>query len=61
MKTLNFDAQRVTMGVRDPEACYVEIKTEYPDEVLHNFTPEEIMQNYADIDKLYGRLKEFFE
>jgi len=60
-KTLNFDAMEVKASPRAAGYISVEIETEYPDEVLENFTPEEIIQEYGELDKLFEALKEHFE
>jgi len=60
-KTLNFDAIEVKTSSRTANYISVEIETDYPNEILDNFTPEEIIQEYANLDNLFDALKERFE
>ena len=61
MKTLSFDATEVKTSVRTSNCLSVEIETMYLNEVLDNFSTDEIMANYSDLDTLYEVLKELFE
>ncbi len=59
-KTLVFSASEVKTSSQTANCINVEVETDYQDEVLRNFTPYEIIQNYEDLDKLYEALKEHF-
>ena len=60
-KSLDFDASDVTITGKSGGIFNVEVETDFPSEVLDCFSTEEIIQNYADLDKLYEALKEHFE
>ena len=59
--TLSFDAHEVNISQRLVGYFHVEVDTNYPNEVLENFTPREIVDNYDNLEDLYELLKEKFE
>lgn len=59
-KSMNFDAKEVSITPRANNYFTVTIETDYEEEVLSNFTPEDILNNYSDLDDLYKSLKEYF-
>jgi len=60
-KNLRFDAVEVkSSSTNSNNHISVEIETCYPNEVLENFTPEEIIQEYSDLDNLFDALMEHF-
>jgi hypothetical protein len=60
MKTLVFDANDVSITPRSGSYFTINVSTEYLSEVLEDITPEEIIQNCSDLDKLYELLKAEF-
>ena len=61
MKELNFSAAEVKVYACTANYASVEVKIDYLDEVLDNFTPDEIIKYYNDLSELYDALKECFE
>lgn len=61
-KTLTFDATRVATSVMG-RYIYTDIETDFPGEVLGNFTPKEIVEFYGEsnLEDLYEILKEKFD
>ena len=59
--TLTFDANEVNVTTRRNDYFSVTVDTKYKDEVLGNFTPQEIIDNYDNLEDLYELLKEKFE
>ena len=59
-KTITFDANEVTTIARTSNYLTVTVETDYLDEVLNEFSTDEIIQNYGDLDKLHEALKEHF-
>jgi len=59
-KTLSFDAEGVATSARTNNYLHVDIETDYPDEIINEFNPDEIISEYADLDELYEALKEHF-
>jgi hypothetical protein len=59
-KTITFDATEVTTTVRTANYISVSVETDYLNEVLDNFTPDEIVSEYDQLDKLYEALKEHY-
>ena len=60
IKILRFDATEVVTKVRSKSCLTVEVETHYLDEVLNEFTEEEIIENYSNLETLYEQLKEYF-
>ncbi len=58
--TLEFDANQVNITTKKEDYFRVEVETRYPNEVINNFTPQDIIDNYEKIDELYKLLKEDF-
>ena len=61
MATLSFDAKEITIGVRTQNYFNIQVETDYINEVLDNFSTEEIIRNYSDLDELYEELQEYFK
>lgn len=59
-KNLSFDASEVTTTARTGSYFTVNLDTDYIDEILANFTPDEIISEYDQLDKLYEALKEHY-
>ncbi len=59
-KTISFDAVKIITSPKAANYLNVEAETDYLNEVLDNFDADEIIQNYSDLDKLYGALKKHF-
>lgn len=57
-KTLSFGAENVTTSAGANRYISVEIETDYPDEIINEFKPAEIISEYADLEELYDALKE---
>lgn len=60
MKSLPFDANEVSIEAMSANIIRVDIETDYPDEILSEFSTDEIIKNYSDLDELYEALKEYF-
>jgi len=61
MKSLGFDANEVKVTSSRGNYVTVEIETDYQNEILDEFTPKEIIDNYSNLDELYLLLKEELE
>ncbi len=59
--TLTFDAYDINISPREERYFNITVETKYPNEVLKNFTPQEIIDNYEELEELYKLLKEKFE
>jgi hypothetical protein len=59
-KTLTFDCNSVLVETKAQNYFNVEIETTFPDEILNEFEPEEVIENYENLDKLYEALKEHY-
>jgi hypothetical protein len=59
--TLTFDANEAKVIARSDNCFRVTVDAKYQDEVLENFTPQEIIDNYDNLEDLYELLKEKFE
>jgi hypothetical protein len=59
-KYLRFDATSLEVSSRGSKSIDVEVVTDYPDEILNEFTAEEIVKNYENINELYELLKDIF-
>ena len=60
MKDLTFDVNEINIIPRTNLYITLNIKTEFCNEILAEFTPAEIIENYYDLASLYQVLKEYF-
>jgi len=59
-KIISFDATRVNVTTRIADHLTVEIETCYLDEVLDEFSADEIIENYSDLSVLHAALREHY-
>jgi len=61
-KTITFSAEYVELRPNNNlHYIEVEVKTDCYNEILEDLTPDEIVDNYDDLDGLYDLLKDKFE
>jgi hypothetical protein len=59
-KELEFDCNYVSVDSSTKEYFHIEITTNYPNEVLDNFSNDEIIEHHRNLDELYQALKEHY-
>jgi len=60
-KHLRFDVNLIEISGRSGKHIYVEITTDCPQEIINEFEPKEIIEDYDNLEELYELLKEKFE
>ena len=55
-----FESEKTEMTARNAYVMDVSADVEKIESVLDNFTPEDILNNYSDLEELFNRLKEYY-
>ena len=60
IKTMNFNVVEVTTGLTTEKYIDVCVETNRMRDVPDNFTPDEIIAEYSELEELYQAMKKFY-